>query len=63
MDNAIIVREWDSETFHRRVKELEALDYTVRPDTYRVIPEMNPETGEITHLYGIEMYKCESDGA
>ena len=52
----ILVSEWDSETFHRRVLELEAMGYLARPESYKIIPEMNPETGEITHLHTIEMF-------
>ncbi len=55
MSNAILVREWDADLFHRRVLELEAEGYIARLETYRVIPEMNPETGEITHLHTIEV--------
>ncbi len=55
MSNVILVREWDVDLFHRRVLELEAEGYIARLETYRVIPEMNPETGEITHLYTIEV--------
>ncbi len=55
MSNVILVREWDVDLFHRRVLDLEAEGYIARLETYRVIPEMNPETGEITHLYTIEV--------
>jgi len=55
MDNAIVVRAWQPETFHRRVIELESKGYVTRRETYRITPEMNPETGEVTHLYTIEM--------
>jgi len=51
----ILVREWDSDTFHRRVIELEARGYVARQETYHILPEMNPETGEIIHLHTIEM--------
>lgn len=50
-----IVREWDADAFHGRVSELEALGYIARLETYQVVPEMNPETGEISHVYLIEM--------
>jgi hypothetical protein len=53
----IVVREWDPEEFHRRVTELEAEGYVARLDSYRVIPEMNPETGEVIHLRTVEMCK------
>lgn len=55
----MIVREWDSETFHRRVLELEEQGYTSRLETYTITPEMNSETGVIIHLYVIEMIEPE----
>ncbi len=53
----ITIREWDPEVFHRRVLELEAEGYEARLDSYQVLPEMNPETGEIIHLRSVDMYK------
>jgi hypothetical protein len=41
--------------FHRRIIELEAQGYIAQRESYTITPEMNPETGEITHLYRIEM--------
>ncbi len=55
MSTVEIIREWDADTFHRRVIELEAEGYVARLESYQIIPEMNPETGEITHLRLIEM--------
>lgn len=55
MDNAILVRAWEAETFHRRVLELEGEGYVTRRETYSIQPEMNSETGEVIHLYTIEM--------
>jgi hypothetical protein len=56
MSEAIIVREWGAETFHRQVLEFEEKGYVARRETYRITPEVNPETGEIIHLHTIEMY-------
>lgn len=55
MSAVVVIREWDCDTFHRRVLELEARGYVARLETHTVTPEMNPETGEIIHLYSIEM--------
>jgi hypothetical protein len=55
--NAIIVSEWDEDTFHRRVLDLELQGYVVRRVSYRVTPEMNPETGQIIHLRTVELYQ------
>lgn len=55
MSDAIIVREWNACDFHSRVLEFEKQGYTARRDTYHITPEVNPETGEIIHLYVIEM--------
>jgi hypothetical protein len=55
MDEAILIREWTAEAFHRHVLELEQKGYLTRRETYTITPEVNPETGEITHLYSIEL--------
>jgi hypothetical protein len=57
MTDALIVSDWDSESFHRQVLNLKAKGYVARQETYGITPEMNPETGLITHLYTIEMYR------
>jgi hypothetical protein len=59
MQNTELIREWDSDAFHQRVMELESKGYTPREGTYRITPEMNPETGAIVHLHAIEMIKQE----
>lgn len=56
MSDAIIVREWNADEFHRRILEYEKQGYIARRDTYRITPEVNPETGEIIHLLVIEMF-------
>jgi hypothetical protein len=56
MGEALIVREWSGEAFHKRVLELETRGYIARRETYRITAEMNPQTGEIIHLYTIEMF-------
>jgi hypothetical protein len=55
MSQALLVREWNAEAFHRRVLQLESEGYVARRETYCITPEVNPETGEIIHLYTIEM--------
>jgi len=55
MNEALIVREWGVDAFHNRVLELENKGYIARRETYRITPEMHPETGEIIHLHTIEM--------
>jgi hypothetical protein len=60
MTDVILVREWDADAFHRRVLELEAKGYVARLETYDVTPEMNPATGEVTHLHTLELRKPES---
>ena len=34
---------------------MEAKGYISRKETYRITPEVNPETGLVTHLHTIEM--------
>lgn len=55
MSEAILIREWSPDQFHRHVLELEAKGYQTRRETYTITPEVHPETGEITHLYSIEL--------
>ena len=52
----ILVREWDNETFHQRVLELESQGYAARRETYTVVADQNPDTGYIVHVYSMEMY-------
>lgn len=59
-EDVILVREWDSDTFHQKVLELEAKGYIARQESHNVIPEMDPETGKIIHLHTIEMLKAGS---
>jgi hypothetical protein len=40
-----------------KVAELEAQGYEAVRETYRIIPETHPETGEVIHLHSIEMRK------
>jgi len=60
MDDVIVVREWDADSFHRRVLDLESRGYVARRETYRITPEVNPETGEIVHLHAIELLRPDS---
>jgi hypothetical protein len=62
MNEVILVREWDADSFHRRVLELESQGYTTRRDSYRITPEMDPQTGNIVHLYTIEMSRATESG-
>jgi hypothetical protein len=53
--DSIVVSEWDADAFHRRVSDLEREGYVARRESYRVMPEMNPETGRIVHLHTVEL--------
>jgi len=55
MQDLIVVREWDADSFHRRVLELESQGFKALRETYRISPEMDPESGTIIHLHTIEM--------
>jgi hypothetical protein len=57
MSNATLVREWSSDAFHNHVLELESRGYNTRRETYQIVADTNPETGEVIHLYTVEMYK------
>lgn len=56
MKDAVIIREWNADDFHRRILEYEKQGYVARLCTYSVTRETNPETGEVIHLYVIEMF-------
>jgi hypothetical protein len=58
----IEVREWETDSFHRRVLQLESQGFVARLESYRITPEMNPENGIIIHLHSMEMYKPDSAG-
>jgi hypothetical protein len=55
MGTVVMIREWNCDTFHRRVLDLESRGYVAVRESYTITPEMNPETGEIIHLYSVEM--------
>jgi len=55
MTQAVLINEWDSDSFHRKVLEFESKGYEARQESYHIRPEVDPETGEIVHLYSIEM--------
>jgi hypothetical protein len=59
VSDAIFVRDWNVDAFHRQVLNLETQGYVARRETYCITPETNPETGEIIHLYMIEMFLSE----
>lgn len=61
MAKAIVICEWDADTFHRRVLEQGLKGYAVRRESYRVTPETNPETGLIVHLHTVEMYLVDAE--
>lgn len=61
MSEPLLVREWGADAFHHRLRELEAKGYIVRRETYRITPEMNPQTGEVIHLHTIEMLPGSSE--
>lgn len=52
-----MVREWNADDFHAKVLELEKQGWTTRQDSYRITPEMNPETGIVSHVHSIELTK------
>lgn len=52
-----MVREWDADQFHAKVLELEKNGWQSKRETYRILPEMNPETGIVSHVHSIELFK------
>jgi hypothetical protein len=57
MSQVTMVREWDAEQFHAKVLELENKGWIARRDSYKITPEMNPETGIVSHVHSMELTK------
>ncbi len=57
MSQVTMVREWDADQFHAKVLELENKGWIARRDSYRITPEMNPETGVVSHVHSMELTK------
>lgn len=61
MTDTVVISEWDSDLFHHKVMELEAQGYVARRETYRITAEMNPETGIVSHVHSMELYRPASE--
>ncbi len=59
MSEVLQVREWGVDAFHKKVLQLESEGFVSRLESYRIVPDMNPDTGIVTHLHTMEMYKPE----
>jgi hypothetical protein len=57
MSQVTMVREWDADQFHTKVLQLKQKGWTARRDSYKITPEMNPETGIVSHVHSIELTK------
>jgi hypothetical protein len=57
MSQVTMVREWDAGQFHAKVLELEQKGWQARRESYKIIAEMNPETGIVSHVHSIELTK------
>ena len=57
MSQVTMVREWDADQFHAKVLELENKGWVARRDSYKITPEMNPETGVVSHVHSMELTK------
>ena len=61
MTDTIVVSEWDADRFHQRVMELESQGYVARRESYRITAEMNPETGIVSHVHSMELYRSKEN--
>ncbi len=61
MKRMVLIEEWDADTFHQKVRELEEQGYAAHRETYNITPETDPNTGKIIHLHTIEMHLQERD--
>ena len=59
MGEVMQVREWDADAFHKKVLQLESEGFVSRLETYRIVADMNPDTGVVVHLHSMEMYRPE----
>lgn len=59
MSEVMQVREWGVDAFHKKVLQLESEGFVSRLESYRIVADMNPDTGIVTHLHTMEMYKPE----
>ena len=59
MSEVVQVREWEADAFHKKVLQLESEGFVSRRDTYRIVADMNPETGIVVHLHSMELYRPE----
>ncbi len=59
MQQVVPVRGWGEDAFHACLIAWERQGYRTRLESYRTTPEMSPETGYITHLHSIEMFRTE----
>ncbi len=57
MSQVTMVREWDADQFHAKVLELESKGWETRKESYKITPEMNPETGFVSHVHSVELVK------
>ncbi len=59
MSEVMQVREWGVDAFHKKVLQLESEGFVSRLESYRIVPDMNPDTGIIIPVHTMEMYKPE----
>ena len=59
MSEVMQVREWGVDAFHKKVLQLESEGFVSRLESYRIVPDVNPDTGIVSHLHTMEMYKPE----
>jgi len=57
MSEVVQVREWGVDAFHKKVLQLESEGFVSRLESYRIVPEVNPDTGIVIHLHTMEMYR------
>ena len=59
MSEVVQVREWGVDAFHKKVLQLESQGFVSRLESYRIVPDVNPDTGIVLHLHTMEMYRPE----
>ena len=58
LPSTVFLRECYFDVFNKKLSELEEDGYVSRWETYKITPELHPDTGIEQHVYTMELYKA-----
>jgi len=58
LPSTVFLRECYFDVFNKKLSELEQDGYVSRWETYKITPELHPDTGIVQHVYTMELYKA-----